>query len=86
MSRQDISSIKVRAVDTDVVVIAIALFSRLNLNELWTEFGTTNKVFYTFHLICNNCGSEKCKALLFFHVFTECVQQPYFSIYKKTDE
>ena len=67
MSRQGIRSIKTRTVDTDVVVIAIALFSRLNSNKLWIEFGTgNNKVFYPVHLICNNLGSEKCKALLFF--------------------
>ena len=47
MSRQGIWSIKIRTVDTDVVVIAIALFSRLNLKELWIELGTgNNKVFY----------------------------------------
>ena len=67
MPRQVICSIKIRTVDTDVVLIAIALFSRLNLNELWIEFDTGNsKVFYPVHLICNNLGSKKSKALLFF--------------------
>ena len=37
-----------RTVATDVVMIAIALFSRLDLNVLWAEFNTgNNKVFYT---------------------------------------
>ena len=84
ISRQDIRSIKIRTTDTDVVVIAIALFSRLNLKELWIEFGTgNNKRFYSVHLICNNLGSEKCKALLFFHAFTGCDQVSHFSMCKK---
>ena len=35
-----------RTVATNVVVVAMALFSRLNLSELWIEFGSgKNKVF-----------------------------------------
>ena len=61
-----------------MLVIAIALFSKLKLKELWIEFGTgNNKVFYPVHLICNNLGSEKCRALFFFFLMdlldaTEC--------------
>ena len=70
-----------------VVVIAIALFTRLNLKELWIEFGTgNNKVIYPVHLICNNLGSGKCKALLFFHALTGCDQVSYFNICKKKVE
>ena len=84
MSRQGIRSIKIRTVNTDVVVIAIALFSKLSLKELWIEFGTgNNKVFYPVHVICNNLGNEKCKALLFFHAFTGCDQVSYFNICKR---
>ena len=84
MSRQSFQSIKIRTVDTDVVVIAIVLFPRINLNKLWIQFGTgTNKVFYPVHLICNNPGSEKCKALLFFHAITGCDQVSYFNMCKK---
>ena len=72
MSRQGIHIIKKRSVDTDVVVIAIALYSILNLNEIWIEFDIgNNKVFYPVHLICNNLGSKKCKALLL--VATKCL-------------
>ena len=50
MYRQGIRGIKLRTVDTDVVLIAIALFSRLNPNELWIELGSgKNKVFYPIH-------------------------------------
>ena len=67
MSRQGIQSIKIRPVDTDVVVIALALLSIFNLNKLWIEFGTeNNESFYPVNLICNHFGSEKCNALLFF--------------------
>ena len=84
MSRQGTRSIKITTNDNYAVVIAIALFSRLNLNEIWIEFGTgNNKVFYPVHLICNNLGSEKCKAVLFFHVFTGCDQVFYFNMCKK---
>ena len=50
MYRQGIWNIKLKTVDIDVVVIAIALFSRINLNKLWIEFGSgENKVFYSIH-------------------------------------
>ena len=39
MSRQGIRSIKLRTCDTDIVVIAIVLFSKLDLNKFWIEFG-----------------------------------------------
>ncbi len=29
-----------RTVDTDVIVIAIAMFRNINLDELWLSFGT----------------------------------------------
>ena len=46
MSRQGIRSIRLRTVDTDVIVIAIVLFSWLTMNKLWVEFGSRkNKVF-----------------------------------------
>ena len=31
-----------RTVDTDVVVLAVAFFSRRDLEELWIAFGATN--------------------------------------------
>ena len=34
--------ITLRTVDTDVVVLAIANVSELNLEELWVAFGTGN--------------------------------------------
>ena len=84
MSRQAIRSIKIRPVDTDEVVIAIALLPIFNLNELWIEFGTeNNESFYPVNLICNHFGSKKCNALLFFYAFTICDQVSYFDICKK---
>ena len=84
MSRQAIRSIKIRPVDTDEVVIAIALLPIFNLNEHWIEFGTeNNESFYPVNLICNHFGSKKCNALLFFHAFTICDQVSYFDICKK---
>ena len=39
-SQSGIGKVMIPTVDTDVVVIALGIFSSLNLHELWISFGT----------------------------------------------
>ena len=40
MALKGIKKVKIRTVDTDVLIIAIALFANLEVGELWIDFGT----------------------------------------------
>ena len=84
IARKGALRVKLRTVDTDVIVITMALFSKLALAELWIEFGSgKHKMFYPIHLFQRNLGDEKSRALLFFHAFTGCDQVSYFNSCKK---
>lgn len=45
-ARQGIDNIILRTVDTDVVVLAIANFRRLQINRLWIAFGVGKQYRY----------------------------------------
>lgn len=64
--------ILIRTVDTDVVVLAVALARTLDEEaELWVSFGTGNAFrFLTAHEIAPALGPEK--ALPMFHALTGC--------------
>ena len=69
----------VRTADTDVAVIAVALFTKLNLRELWLWFGTGNKQQYIpIHSITKN-QSAKSSSLPLFHALTGCHQVSFFA-------
>ena len=58
--------------DTDVVVIAIACFSDLNIEKLWVAFGKGKDFrWIPIHEMCSSLG-PRAKALPFFHAFTGC--------------
>ena len=64
----------------DVVILAVALFPELNLNEVWIDFGSgQNQSYFPVHAICNSLGAEKSKVLLLFHAFTGCDQTSFFA-------
>ena len=67
--------IKIKTVDSDVVVIAIANFYQLvPLNELLVEFGTGKPVrFISIHQIARSLGPDKSLRFLFIHAFSGCV-------------
>ena len=68
-----IQRVMIKTGDTDVVVLAVALFPELNLNKLWIDFGSgQNQSYFPVHAICNSLGAEKSKVLLLFHAFTGC--------------
>ena len=77
--------VMLRTVDTDVVVLAVAFFSRLDLGELLIAFGAGNAFCYiAIHEIASSLGQENCEALLFFQALTGCDQTSAFSCRGKT--
>ena len=78
-SRNGYSKVMIRTVDTDVLVIAVTLFEKLHLQELWISFGKGNTHrFIPAHEISNVLGPQKSAALSFFHAFTGCDQTSAF--------
>ena len=64
--------ILVKTVDSDVVVIAIGAFKRIQcILELWLEFGVGKHLKYIpIHEIVNSLGPQTSTAFLFFHAFS----------------
>ena len=68
-----------RTVDTDVVVLAIANFSCLQISRLWIAFGVGKQYRYIArHDIVRALGEEKYQELHVFHAFTVCDQTSGF--------
>lgn len=79
-SLNGLKRVMIRTVDTDVLVIAIAMFSNLDLSELWLLFGIgKNQKVIPVHSIYSGLGEAKSKSLPFFHAFTGCDQVSFFS-------
>ena len=69
-----------KTVNTDIFVLAIALFPNLNQTELWIRFGSgQNQVHLPVNIICDALGIQKFKGLLFFHALTGCDQPSFFT-------
>ena len=75
-----------KTVDTDVVVLAVSMHSKIGSEELWIDFGTgKDRRFIPAHEIANNLGKEKSFGLLMFHSLSGCDTTSNFSgIGKKT--
>ena len=79
-SNNGCKKVAIRTVDTDVVVLAIAFFDSLRLDELWIHFGTGKNVRYIpIHDIAKELGFDKCRALPVFHAITGCDTTSAFS-------
>ena len=79
-----IQRVMIKTVDTNVVALAVALFPKESLNELWIDFGSgQNQPYFPVHAICNSLGAEKSKGPLFFQIFTGCDQTSFFANCKK---
>ena len=77
MAMEGYRKIAIRTVDTDVLVLAISVFSEIKdlVDELWIDFGTgKSRVFYAVHSMYIAIGQEKAKAIRFLHSFTGCDQ------------
>jgi hypothetical protein len=77
--QQGDQKILLRTVDTDVLVLAVAVFHHLSSIrpeeqlEMWVAFGTgINLRYIPAHSITSTLGEERSKALPAFHAFTGC--------------
>lgn len=74
------NTVAIRTVDTDVVVLAIAFFSKLQLKELWIHFGVGKNVrLLAIHELSSVFGPDKSAALPVFHSMTGCDTTSSFS-------
>ena len=74
MAMNGMKKVRIRSIDTDVVVIATAHFNSIpGLEELWITFGRGNSIQYIpVHRIANHLGPDRCRGLLGFHSLTGC--------------
>ena len=78
--KQGFQKILVRTVDTDIVVLAVAVLPQLGRAELWIDFGTGNNLRYIpAHEICASLGPQKSLTLPVFHAFTACDTVSHFA-------
>jgi hypothetical protein len=72
--------IMIITVDTDLIVIGLSIFSKLDIDELWIQLGTgKNKRWFPIHIYANHLGEDVCKALPFWYAFTGCDTTSQFS-------
>ena len=74
---QGMKSVKVRTVDTDVVIILAGAFYELcqtqPLADIWIAFGMSkNYRFYSTNAICASLGEQRSRALPVIHTLTGC--------------
>jgi hypothetical protein len=74
---QGMKTVKVRTVDTDVVVILSGIFYELlvtqPLLDIWVAFGMGKSYrFYSINAICTKLGKPRSRALPVFHAFSGC--------------
>lgn len=70
---QGFKNITIRTVDTDVLVLAVSIIPKIDVQELWVEFGVgKNTRFILAHDIAMSFELQNSKALSMFHVFTGC--------------
>ena len=61
MANSGHQKVMIKTVDTDVVIIALALFSELNLEELWIEFGIgKDRRWLPIHKYATELGEQTC--------------------------
>jgi hypothetical protein len=67
------TKITIRTVDTDVVVLAVASFSKIGPDELWIAFGAGSSFRYiAIHEIVSTMSPSECLTLPVFHAYTGC--------------
>ena len=69
-------SLMIKANDTDIVVLAVSVFSTLQemgLDHLWIAFGQGSKMCWiSIHQLNEVIGSDMSSEMPFFHAFTGC--------------
>lgn len=72
-AKKGLKNVLVRTVDSDVVVLAVAVFQKVDLEEMWIAFGTGSTFCYIgIHKVVAALGPSTSDALLAFHSFTGC--------------
>ncbi|CAB3998852.1 Hypothetical predicted protein [Paramuricea clavata] len=67
------TKITIRTVDTEVVVLAVASFSKIGPDELWIAFGAGSSFRYiAIHEIVSTVSPSECLTLPVFHAYTGC--------------
>ena len=89
MITHKVSSITVRSLDTDVLVILISFMpkflSMMAKVKLWLDFGVgENRKVISINDCHENLGPSRCLGLLFFHSFTGCDSSASYFDYPKT--
>ena len=78
--RKGFQKVMVRTVDTDVVVLAIAMFNQIGADELWLAFGTRSNFRYIpVHDVVAGMDPRICATLPVFHALTGCDTVSAFS-------
>ena len=78
--QKGLTKVLLRTVDTDVVVIVIAVSQALSISELWITLGVRKNLrFLPVHEIASSLGREKLKALPMFDSITGCDTVSSFS-------
>ena len=84
MSHLELKNILISTVDSDVIVLCIHFFKRLDLNELWVKFGVRKNVkCIAINEIADSLRPVKCSGLTFFHAFSGCDTVSSFENYGK---
>ena len=56
-----------------MVIIALSVFNKLQIQELWIEFGTgIHNRWLSIHEYAANLGIQVCAAILFWYASTGC--------------
>ena len=75
-AKQQMTSVLIKACDTDVLVVAVSVFATLQdagMEMLWVEFGQAQFIkWLPIHDMVANLGPDKSSGMLFFHAFTGC--------------
>ena len=80
----DYNFIAIRTVDSDVVVIATALFQQLQIENLFVIYGHGAKTkILPIHDITYRLGPDRSRSLLFLHAFSGCDTTSSFAFHGK---
>ena len=72
-------AIMICSVDTDVMLLAISVASKMGVSELWVSFGTgKDHRMLPAQLFARALGFHKCYALPAFHALTGCDATSFF--------
>ena len=79
-----LTRVVLKATDTDIVVIGVALFDEIGAEELWIQHGPSDKLkLIPVHQIRLNLGPSRSRGLLFFHAITGCDTTTAFAGFSK---